>query len=282
MNKLPLVKRIEIIKMLTEGCSIRSTSRMTEVHTDTIMRLLEEVGEAVAQYQHTHIRNLKCRRIEMDELWSYCYCREKNLETAKAAPEGSGDVWLWLALCADSRLIISWATGERSAIMARKFVKNVADRVPGKVQISTDGFVGYINAVESAFGSRADFGTLIKHYQKVGKQERFIESEKRVISGAPDHISTSYVERVNLTTRMSVRRLNRRTNAFSKRLRNHDLAIGLHAMVYNYCRVHKTLRVTPAMQSGITDHIWTIQEVLALVKEKPSKKRGPYKKKISN
>lgn len=280
MNKLPLKKRAQIIQMLVEGNSLRSTSRMADVSINTVTKVLVETGEAAAQYQHMHLRNLRCTRIEIDEMWSFCYSKQKNTEKAAKAPEGAGDCWTWLSICADSKLLVSWMVGDRDAITARRFVKDLASRLAGRIQLTSDGYHPYHNAVENAFGHNVDFGQLVKVYETKGrsKYERYVDCDKRSVIGNPDpgFISTSYIERFNLTMRMSIRRLTRKTNGFSKKVENHAYAIALHTMYYNFGRVHKTLRVTPAMEAGITDHIWSLEEIAGLVKEAPAKPRGAY------
>lgn len=259
---------------MVEGVSIRAIARMTGASKNTIVKLLADAGEAFSEYQHEHIRNLKSKRLQLDEIWSFVYAKAKNVSCSKSAPEIAGDVWTWTALDAESKLIVSWMVGDRSGETACKFVQEVAERLTSRLQIMTDGNRPYLQAVEEAFGSDVDFAMLEKIYStppQVGPV-RYTPGEccgtiTRKISGQPEakHISTSVVERQNLTMRMSIRRFTRLTNAFSKKIENHVYATAIYFMHYNFCRVHQTLRVTPAMEAGISDHVWSLEELAALI-----------------
>lgn len=277
MNRLTNDKRVAVIKCLCEGLSIRSTVRMTGVAKNTIVKLLAEIGEACAKFHDKTVRNLPCKRVQCDEIWSFCYAKAKNVPRDMRGQFGIGDVWTWTALCADTKLICSWRVGDRDAGTARDFTDDLAARLANRVQLTTDGHKVYLNAIESSFGSAVDYAMLIKVYGEDKREKEATYSPAKVqschslaITGAPDpkHISTSYVERQNLTMRMSMRRFARLTNAFSKKIDNHVAALSLYFMYYNFCRVHQTLRVTPAMEAGIADHVWSIEEVVELLDKK--------------
>lgn len=291
MNKLPIAKQVQIISMLVEGNSIRSTSRMAGVSKDTVVSLLVKVGRACWEFHDATVTNVKCNRVQCDEIWSFVYSKEKN------KPEGmenAGDVWTWTAIDSDSKLILSWNVGNRDADSANTFMQDVADRISGYVQLTTDGHHAYLNAVGEAFGDNIDFAQLVKLYgsQKEGSTGaerkyspmKYTGSKKTVISGNPDpdYISTSYVERANLTMRMHMRRFTRLTNAFSKKIENHCYAIALHFVYYNFVRIHKTLRVTPAMEAKLIKKPMTIEDICNLIPLPTSYKRGPYKRKVKN
>jgi IS1 family transposase len=286
MNKLSLSKQAQIIGMLVEGNSLRATSRMADVSINTVSKLLVDVGSAVAEYQYNALCNLPCKHIQVDEIWSFCYAKQKNVEAAKAAPEGAGDVWTWTAICSETKIIPSWWVGTRDADCANAFIEDIASRMASRIQLTSDGYKPYLEAVEDAFGIDVDYAMLVKSHETSTKGHSPAESfcTKRVVTGRPnvEHVSTSYVERQNLTMRMSMRRFTRLTNGFSKKIENHCHAIALHFMYYNFGRIHKTLRVTPAMEAGISDHVWSLEEIASLIKDKAPKKRGKYKKKISN
>ena len=292
MNKLPLEKRTQILSMLCEGSSMRSISRVVDVSFNTIAKLLTDAGLACAAYHEATVRNVTSKRVQCDEIWSFCYAKAKNVPSAKNAPDGAGDVWTWTALDADSKLIVSWLVGGRDAEYANEFMQDVADRLSNRVQLTTDGHVPYLRAVEEAFGTDIDFAQLVKMYgQAPDAQKRYsppvcVGARKEKFNGNPDrkHISTSYVERQNLTMRMSMRRFTRLTNAFSKRVDNHCHALALYFVWYNFVRVHKTLRVSPAMAAGVTDKLWEMKDVVAMIDANAPepKARGPYKKEISN
>lgn len=288
MNKLPISKRAQILGMLVEGNSLRATSRMADVSINTVTKLLVDVGCAAAKYQAETLVNLPCKRVQVDEIWAFCYAKQKNVETAKNAPEAAGDVWTWTAVCADTKIIPSWLVGGRDAGYAHEFMQDLASRMGQRIQLTSDGHKAYLQAVEGAFGADVDYAMLIKMYGDAPESMKGKYSpadctgcKKTRIEGNPDidHVSTSYVERQNLTMRMSMRRFTRLTNGFSKKIENHGHAVALHTMYYNFGRVHKTLRVTPAMEAGVATHVWTLEEIAALVdaNEQP-KKRGAYKK----
>lgn len=272
MNKLDKKRRIQVIASLVEGNSIRATVSMTGVAKNTIVKLLEEVGAACLNYQDKAFNNLTCQRIECDEIWSFVGAKAKNVPAEKQGEFGVGDVWTWVAIDADTKLVPCWHVGRRDAIAAYEFINDLAGRLANRVQLSTDGHKPYLEAIESAFGCDIDYAMLIKIYGKPQEEIRYspaecLASEKRIISGKPSkvHISTSFVERQNLTMRMSMRRFTRLTNGFSKKLENHIHAISLHYMYYNFCRIHQTLRSTPAMRAGVTKHLWEIEDIVNLL-----------------
>ncbi len=287
MNKLPLAKRVQILSMLCEGSSMRSISRVTDVSINTVSALLVDAGKACAAHHDATVRGLRSKRIQADEIWSFCYAKAKNVPTAKAAPEEAGDVWTWTALDADSKLIVSYLVGGRDADYANEFMQDVAGRLANRVQLTTDGHKAYLDAVEGAFGAGIDYAMLIKHYgAPVGALGRYSPGEctgvdLRRVEGRPDlaHVSTSYAERQNLTMRMSMRRFTRLTNAFSKKAENHAHMVALYTTWYNFARQHKTLRCSPAMAAGLSTTLWSMADVVALVDAaaEPVKTRGPYK-----
>jgi len=272
MNRLPLAKRAQIIGLLCEGMSLRAASRLADVSINTVTKLLVDVGCAAAAYHDKTVRNLPCKRVQVDEIWSFVYSKQKNVSTAKRQDLAYGDVWTWTALCADTKLIPTWMVGGRDADYAKGFIADLADRLANRVQLTSDGHKPYLQAVEDAFGADVDYAMLVKIYgQSVEAEKRYSPAEcigctKTKITGNPnpDHISTSYSERNNLTIRMHSRRFTRLTNAFSKKVENHAHAVALHVLFYNFARIHKTLRVTPAMAAGISDHVWSLEEIAAL------------------
>uniref|UniRef100_E6PRS8 IS1 transposase n=1 Tax=mine drainage metagenome TaxID=410659 RepID=E6PRS8_9ZZZZ len=289
MNRLPIEKRTQIINLLVEGMSMRAVSRVADVSINTVTKLLEDVGAACNDFQSRTMNNLPCKRIECDEIWAFCYAKEKNVAPEDKGVLGYGDVYTWTALCADTKLIASFMVGKRDADYAHDFMNDLAGRLANRVQLTTDGHKPYLQAVEDAFGAAIDYAMLVKHYgagsmtdQRRYSPSEFISAEVRPIVGDPDKakVSTSYVERQNLTMRMSMRRFTRLTNGFSKKIENLEHAVSLHFMHYNFARIHKSLRVTPAMAAGISDHVWSIAEICDLVPEPEAKKRGPYKKKV--
>lgn len=273
MNRLPIEKRVAVISALCEGCSVRSVSRMTGVAKGTILRLLEEVGTACAEYQRHAIRNVAARRIQVDEIWSFVGVKQKNVTVERMEKEICGDVWTFVAIEADTKLVISWMVGRRDAGFATEFLQDVESRLNGRVQLSTDGHKMYLSAVPDAFGVEGiDYAQIIKVFGNDPEAEkRYSPAQcrgilKNAVLGAPDpeHISTSFVERQNLTMRMNMRRFTRLTNAFSKKLANHEHAVAVFYMHYNFVRIHQTLRVTPAMQAGVTGRLWSIWDVVRL------------------
>ena len=288
MNKLPLAKRTQILAMLCEGSSMRSISRVADVSINTVSKLLVEAGEACLAIHDETVRGVKASRVQCDEIWSFCHAKQKNVATAKAAPEGAGDVWTWTALDADTKLIVSYYVGDRSGESAMTLMDDLRARLANRVQLTTDGHKAYLEAVEGAFGADVDFAQLVKLYgPTITAPGRYSPAEcigarKQRVEGNPDiaHVSTSYVERQNLTMRMSMRRFTRLTNAFSKKLDNHIHALALYFAFYNFCRIHKTLRMSPAMAAGITDTLWSLEDFVMKIDEMAPtpKKRGPYKK----
>jgi IS1 family transposase len=272
MNRLSLTKRAQILSALVEGTAINAIVRMTGVSKVTILKLLKDVGEACLTFENKTLRNLPCKQIECDEIWSFCYGKEKNVPYDKQGQFGFGDVWTWTALDAETKLLCSWMIGDRSAITARAFMQDLAGRLANRVQLTTDGHRAYLEAVESAFGVDVDYAMLVKLYGNDRETEaRYSPAEcigcRTVeITGSPEpeHISTSHVERHNLTIRMHMRRFTRLTNAHSKKIENHQHAFALHAVFYNFAKVNQAIRVTPAMEAGIADHIWSMEEVAAL------------------
>lgn len=273
MNKLTTAKRTAVVAALVEGNSIRSTVRMTGVSKNTVTKLLVALGSACERYQDAVVRNVRARRVQVDEIWQFVYAKAKNVPESKRDTFGFGDVWTWVALDADSKMVLSWLVGPRDLATAYDLMHDLAGRISGRIQLTTDGFKVYVEAVESAFFTGIDYATLQKVYgADSGAETRYspakiLSSKTEVITGTPDprHISTSYVERQNLTMRMSMRRFTRLTNGFSKKLENHSAAIALHYMHYNFARIHKTLRVTPAMEAGLADHVWSIEEIIGLL-----------------
>jgi IS1 family transposase len=275
MNCLSTNKRSQVIAALVEGASINSTCRMTGVSKHTILKLLEDMGCACAAYHNANVRNLRVRRVQCDEIWAFVYGKDKNL-TLEQVKAGAGSVWTWTAIDADTKLIVSYTLGQRGAATAHEFMQDVASRISTRIQLTTDGHRVYAEAVEGAFGANIDYAMLVKLYGASGDnpESRYspascIGCRTGVLAGNPDpdHISTSYIERQNLSMRMGMRRFTRLTNAFSKKIENHGHMVALYFMHYNYCRIHKTLRVTPAMEAGLTDHVWTIEEILALIQQ---------------
>jgi len=287
MSKLPLAKRVQILSMLCEGSSMRSISRVVDVSINTVSGLLVDAGKACAKHHDETVRNVRSKRIQVDEIWSFCYAKQKNVATAKAAPEEAGDVWTWTALDADSKLIVSYLIGGRDAGYAYEFMQDVAGRLANRVQLTTDGYKPYLEAVDGAFGADIDYAMLIKLYGDTpGPKGRYSPAEctgaiKTRIEGRPagKHVSTSYSERQNLTMRMSMRRFTRLTNAFSKKAENHAHMVALYTTWYNLVRQHKTLRVAPAMAAGLSATLWSMEDVVALIDAQAAapKPRGPYK-----
>lgn len=278
MNKLGIEKRTQVISCLVEGSSIRATCRMTGVAKGTVTRLLASVGSACAEYQDRVLRNLPCTNIQCDEIWSFCYAKDKNVPEEHQGEFGYGDVWTWVALDADTKLVPSWCVGLRSAEYAHEFLKDLETRLANRVQLTTDGHKAYIKPLEEVFGTDIDYAQLIKLYgQEQPGDKRYsppdcIATKQQVVQGNPDmqKVSTSYVERQNLTMRMNMRRFTRLTNAFSKKIENLESAVALHFMYYNFCRPHKSLNkerslgITPAMASGVADHQWSVEEIVKL------------------
>lgn len=273
MNKLTKDKQAQIISALVEGSSIRATARMMNVDKNTVMRLLVSVGTVCKEYQDKVFKNLQCKRIQCDEVWAFCYAKEKNVPKKLKKKTGYGDVWTWTALDAETKLVPSWMLGNRDARTAKMFMEDLAGRMANRIQLTTDGFKAYLQAVEGAFGADIDYGMLIKVYGNAQESGRYspgevIDAYPEMIQGKPEtkHVSTSFVERQNLNMRMNMRRFTRLTNAFSKKIENMEHAVALHFMYYNFCRIHQTLRSTPAIRAKLTDHVWSIDEIIALLR----------------
>lgn len=279
MNRLPLEKRTQVVAALVEGSSINSIGRMTGVAKHTILKLLEDMGCACASYHHRHVRNLPAKRIQADEIWAFCGAKQKNASPDKKL-QGWGDVWTWTAIDADTKLCISYLVGGRDTEWASDFAWDLQCRVVGRPQITTDAHKPYLKAIEGAFGQDVDYAQLHKIYGASDEPEaryspaKCIGCDMKTVIGSPDpaHVSTSYVERQNLTMRMSMRRFTRLTNGFSKKIDNHGHAVALHFMYYNFVRVHKTLRVTPAMEAGIADNVWSMEELVNLLDTSEARK----------
>ena len=273
MNNLSIERRVQILRCLVEGNSIRSTTRITGAAKNTVVKLLVDVGKACAEYQDKTLRNLTCKRLQCDEIWSFCYAKKKNVPEKYRGQFGYGDVWTWTAIDADTKLVPSWLVGDRSIQTGYIFMNDLASRLKNKVQLTTDGHKAYLESVEGAFGSNIDYAMLIKIYgqdpegQKRYSPAQIIDTEEKRVMGNPDpkHISTSYAERQNLTMRMGMRRFTRLTDAFSKKVENLVHAVSLHFMYYNFCRIHRTLKVTPAMEAKVTDRLWDIEDIVKLM-----------------
>lgn len=274
MNKLPIQVRVQILSMLCEGSSMRSISRVTGVSINTVSKLLEDAGEVCAAFHEERVRGVKAKRVQVDEIWSFIYAKDKNVARAKSAPGGAGDAWTWTALEADSKLIVSFAVGDRDSGSASRFMCDVASRLANRVQLTSDGHKAYLDAVEDAFGADIDYAQLVKLFgaSPDASKGRYSPAEctgikKTKIEGKPDpkHISTSYVERQNLTMRMGMRRFTRLTNGFSKKIENHIHALALYFVHYNWMRIHKTHRATPAMAAGLTTKLMGWEDIIALI-----------------
>lgn len=273
MNRLSREKQAQVIAALVEGNSIRATVRMTGVAKNTIAKLFVDLGKVCAEYQDKALRGLTSQRVQCDEMWAFCYAKEKNVPEDKKGRFGFGDVWTWTAIDADTKLMISWLVSDRSACTAKQFIDDLAGRLANRIQLTTDGHKTYLQAVEGAFGWNVDYAMLVKLYGSSPEGEKryspaeCIGAQKIPISGKPDmtQVSTSYVERQNLTMRMSMRRFTRLTNGFSKKVENLVHTVALYYMYYNFYRIHQTLRVTPAMAAGVTDHVWEIKNIISLL-----------------
>jgi IS1 family transposase/lambda repressor-like predicted transcriptional regulator len=274
MNRLSTAKRVQILASLVEGNSLRATSRMVGVSINTVSKFLVDLGRECAKYQGEVMRNLPCERLQVDEIWAFCYAKAKNVPKEMEGQFGVGDVWTWTAICADTKLVPTWFTGDRGAGSAWEFMQDLAPRMARRVQLTSDGHKVYLEAVDEAFRGQVDFAQLVKIY---GRDESEPETryspakcngakkEPRIGNPDPDHISTSYAERQNLTMRMSMRRFTRLTNRFSKKVENHANAIAIHFMYYNFGRIHKTLQTTPAMAAGVSNHVWSLAEIVGLL-----------------
>jgi len=293
MRKLPAKDRAQILHLLCEGQSIRAVTRITGASKNTVVKLLVDAGKACMAYHDANVRNVRAKRVQVDEIWSFVYAKAKNLPEAKAAPDGAGDTWTWTALDADSKLILSYFVGGRDSECAMWFMDDLRSRLANRVQLTSDGHKAYLEAVEGAFGSDIDYAMLVKLYGVAPDSAKgryspaeCIGARKTRIEGDPEpkHVSTSYVERNNLTMRMHMRRFTRLTNAFSKKVENHAYAVALHMTYYNFVRIHSKLRMTPAMAAGVSDRLWEIGDIVKLVEgaEPAPKKRGIYKKTGTN
>ncbi len=292
MNKLPPKARSLILKMLCEGQSMRATARLADVSFNTVAKLLIDAGKVCADLHDEMVQGVTASRIQCDEIWSFTYAKQKNVKTAKAAPSEAGDTWTWTALDSDSKLIVSWLVGGRNSEYAIEFMDDLRSRLANRVQLMTDGHKAYLEAVEGAFGGDVDYAQLIKLYGEAPEaQKRYspaacVGARKRRIEGNPDPaaVSTSYVERQNLTMRMHMRRFTRLTNAFSKKFENHMHMVALYTVWYNFIRIHKTLRVTPAMEAGLSKTVWDMEDLVRIMDERTPKPgpRGPYKNRNSN
>lgn len=290
MNKLDTKARAQILHLLCEGQSIRAISRVTGASKNTITKLLCDAGKACMTFHDANVQNVASKRIQVDEIWSFTYAKQKNVPLAKAAPEFAGDTWTWTAIDADSKLIVSYFVGGRDGDCAMMFMDDLRSRLANRVQLTSDGHRAYLEAVEGAFGADVDYAQLVKIYGAApdGGKGRYSPAEctgikKTRIEGEPDieHVSTSYVERSNKTMRMHMRRFTRLTDGFSKKVENHAYAVALHMMYYNFVRIHSTLRMTPAMAAGVSKTLWEIGDIAALVEMEEAKqdmKRGSYKK----
>ena len=289
MNRLSSSERAHILQLLCEGMSIRAIERTTGASKHTISNLLNSAGAALGAYQDAAFVELKAKRVQVDEIWSFTYAKQKNVADAKAAPDWAGDTWTWTAIDADSKLVMSWLVGGRDAGCAYAFIEDVYGRLANRVQLTSDGHNAYTNAVRDIFGIDVDYAQLVKLYGEAGgagDERRYSPAvctgaRKTRIEGRPDprHVSTSYVERQNLTMRMHMRRFTRLTNGFSKKVENHANAVALHFAYYNLVKVHKTLRMTPAMAAGVTDRLWEMADLVAVVEAADINpgKRGPYR-----
>jgi IS1 family transposase len=273
MNQLTIEQRVQIVRCLVDGCSMRATARIAQVARNTVDKLLVELGAACSAYQDRTLRNLTCKRVQVDECWAFCYCKQKQVTTEIAERQIAGDIWTWAAIDADTKLVPCWTLGKRDAETASIFVSDLAARLADRVQLTSDGLKAYLGAVMDTFGDAVDYAQLVKIYADTSEgQKRYSPAEctgcKQVaVLGDPDpkHISTSFIERQNLTMRMGMRRFTRLTNAFSKKAENHAAAVALHMMHYNFSRVHLTLKTTPAVAAGVADHAWTIEEIVDLL-----------------
>ena len=293
MNQLDGRARAQILGMMVEGVSMQSITRLTGVSKNTVAKLLKDAGEACIAYHDDHVRNVKAKRVQCDEIWSFCGMKEKNVPKGRRGVFGIGDVYTWTGIDSDSKLILSYLVGKRDGRYAKVFMDDVASRLASRVQLTTDGHKAYLAAVEDAFGANVDYAMLVKLYGEPSghtTERKYSPNEccgsiKGVVCGNPDefHISTSHVERQNLSMRMGMRRFTRLTNGFSKKIENHEYALAIYFMHYNFVRIHSSLRVTPAMAAGVSDKLWSLDDIVALIeaREPAAKKRGPYKKRAA-
>ena len=290
MKHLSTSDRAKILHLLCEGMAIRAVCRLTGASKNTIAKLLTDVGKVCMAYHDEHARGLTCKRVQVDEAWSFIYAKQKNVAAAKAAPQGAGDAWTWVAMDADTKFVASYFVGGRDGECAEWFIEDLATRLANRVQLTSDGHKAYLDAVEGAFGGDIDYAMLVKIYgaSSESAKGRYSPADctgaiKTPIEGKPDdkHISTSFIERQNLTMRMHNRRFTRLTNAFSKKVENHAYSVALHMMYYNFVKLHSKLRVTPAMAAGVSDRLWEVSDIVALWEgvEPKATKRGTYRKK---
>ena len=292
MNKLPTAKRAKILTLLIEGMSMRAASRSEDISINTVTKLLVDAGEACAKYHDETVRDVAASNIQCDEIWSFCYAKGKNVSKAKSAPLGAGDVWTWTAIDSDSKMILAYEVGDRSGLTALEFMDDLRSRLAHRVQLTTDGHRAYLEAVEGAFGADVDYAQLAKIYGESPEGEKryspatCVGSRRHYVSGRPDPqaVSTSHVERHNLTMRMGMRRFTRLTNAFSKKIENHLHMLSLYFVHYNFCRIHKSLRISPAMAAGVSDTLRDMKWIVGLIDADTPKPepRGPYKKRKAN
>jgi len=281
MNRLPLPTRVRILSMMVEGSSLRSISRVCDVSINTVSKLLVDAGRACAEFHDAKVRHVNAARVQCDEIWSFCYAKASNVRNAKRPVDGAGDVWTWSAIDADSKLIVSWFVGPRNVYVAYDFMSDLRGRLANRVQLTSDGLRVYIDAVGSTFGDEIDFAQLVKIYGPSPESQRrysppeCVGARKSLLTGNPDpkHVSTSFVERQNLTMRMSMRRFTRLTNAFSKKFENHCHALALYFVWYNWCRLHKAHKITPAMAAGLTDTVMDMSDVVALIDAAETRRR---------
>jgi IS1 family transposase len=275
MNKLPSEKRAQALQMMAEGISLRAIVRLTGISRTTLLKLLEDAGQAFSEYQDRVLVNLPCKRVQVDEAWAFCYAKQKNVARAKTAPVGAGDIWTWCGICADTKLVASWYVGARDSAAAMTFMDDLAPRLANRVQLTSDGLRAYLEAVEGAFGADIDYAQLIKIYGEAPEGQRRYSPAvctgaiKTRIEGNPDpkHVSTSFVERQNLNIRMGNRRMTRLTNAFSKKAENHAHMMAIYFMHYNFMRIHQTLKVTPAMAAGVTPKLWEMSDLVKVLED---------------
>jgi len=274
MNRLSTAKRVQVLASLVEGNSLRSTSRMSGVSINTVTKLLVDLGTACARFQDEALRNLTCQRLQCDEIWAFCYAKAKNVPENKKGQFGFGDVWTWTAICADTKLIPTWLVADRGPGSAWEFMQDLSGRLANRVQLTTDGHKVYLKGMADAFQGQVDYAMLVKIYGADTSEPstRYspaecsgTKKEAKIGDPDPDHISTSYAERQNLTMRMSMRRFTRLTNGFSKKVENHAHAVAIHFMFYNFGRIHKTLKTTPAIAAGVTDRVWSLAEIVGLL-----------------
>jgi IS1 family transposase len=291
MNRLSSDRRVQILGMMVEGMSLRAIARLTGASKNTIVKFLRDAGGACLRYQDEHLRDLSCKRVQVDEIWSFVGMKQRNVPKERKSEFGIGDVWTWTAICADTKLAVSWLLGDRSSETAEVFIRDLASRLTNRIQLTSDGHRAYLDAVENVFGIDVDYAQLVKLYgESPEAQKRYSPPEcvgckRETITGNPDpaHIATSFAERQNLTMRMHMRRFTRLTNAFSKDAENHAHSIAINFMYYNFVRIHQTLRVTPAMAAGVTERLWELSDVVAMIDAAapPPGKRGPYKKRTT-